>query len=257
MLSLQSEPLSVNSDILGYIGELPVTNTMVMAIFNFGFFIILCIIASRFRVKNPGKLQLFIENILNGITGMIEQVVGNRIIAWKIMPLVATLVVFILVSNLIMTFLPFLSGFTYDGKTLFRSHTDDFNTTVALSFGMVTLIQVVGIVKRNPIGHIFKYIQIPQVIAGFRQGLGGGFLALINAFTGVLDIVSEVARIVSLSLRLFGNMFAGELLVGVLMSMFAIGLPIPIILLSTLSGFIQALVFGSLTASFLAGVLEE
>lgn len=257
MFNVPGDPLSVGASTLGYIGDMPVTNTMVMAMFNFVFFLLLCVLASRFRVKNPGKLQLFVEMILNTITGLIEQVVGDRKTAWKVMPLVATLVIFILVSNLITTFLPILSGFTYEGQSLFRSHTNDFNTTFALAFGMIILIQFVSIFRNNPFGHIFRYIQIPQVIEGFRHGLGSGMLALINAATGLLDIVSEVARIVSLSLRLFGNMFAGELLVGVLMSMFAIGLPIPIILLATLSGFIQAVVFGSLTASFLAGIVED
>lgn len=257
MLQVAGEPLSVSAAVLGNVGGLPITNTMTMAIFDLGFFILLCIIASRFKVNNPGKLQLIIEMIISTITGLIKQVVGNEKTAKRIMPLVATLVLFILVSNLVTTFLPVLSGFTYNEMPLFRSHTNDFNTTVALALGMVVMVQIYSIGRNNIFGHIFKYIQIPQVIQGFRKGVGAGMISLINAFTGVLDIISEVARIISLSLRLFGNMFAGELLIGVLMTMLAIFLPIPIMLLATLSGVIQSIVFGSLVSSYLGGVLNE
>jgi F-type H+-transporting ATPase subunit a len=257
MLSIPGEPLSVTAPTLFYIGGFPVTNTMTMAVLNLIFFILLCIAAQRFTVRKPGKFQLMLENALLMITSLIEQVVGDRKVAWRIMPLVTTLVVFILVSNLIMTILPILTGFTYEGAPLFRSHTNDFNTTLALSFGMIVLIQVVSIAKNNPIGHILRYIPLDKVVAGFRKGIGAGVMSFIDVFIGILDIVSEIARIVSLSLRLFGNMFAGELLVGILMGMLAIALPVPIIGLATLSGVIQAIVFGSLTASFLSGVLKD
>jgi F-type H+-transporting ATPase subunit a len=257
MFTIPGDPLSVKADILGYIAGMPISNTMLMAGFDLILFFLLCVAVSRFSVTKPGKFQLVVENILDIITGLISQIVGDRKVAQKIMPLVATLVVFILVSNLAMTFLPILTGFTFDGKPLFRSHTNDFNTTLALALGMVILTQLFSIYKNNPFGYIFKFIQIPQIINGFRKGFGEGFTAIIGAFIGILDIISEFAKIISLSLRLFGNMFAGELLIGILMSMFAIILPIPILGLSLLSGAVQAIVFGALVASFFAGVLKE
>lgn len=257
MLTVQGEPLSVSAAILGNIAGLPITNTMTMAALDIVVFLLLCVLASRFVVKNPGKVQIAVEQVLQMITGLIEQVVGDRQVAWRVMPLVATLVLFILVSNLIATVLPVLTGFTYEGQALFRSHTNDFNTTVALAFGMVALAQFYSIRKNNVFRHLGKYFQIAPIIAGFRKGIGEGFMAIIGAFIGLLDIVGEVAKVVSLSLRLFGNMFAGELLVGVLMTILAIALPVPIMLLATLSGVIQAIVFGSLVASSLGGVLKE
>lgn len=257
MFQIAGEPLSVSATILGYLGDIPITNTMTTAIFDLAFFLVLILIARSFKVKNPGKVQIVIESILQVITSFIEQVAGNRKIAWRIMPLVVTLVLFILVSNLIMTFLPILSGFTYEGQPLFRSHTNDFNTTLSLAVGMVVLTQVYSIRKVNLFGYITRFIQIPQIIKGFSQGIGQGFIAIINAMVGLLDLVSEFAKIISLSLRLFGNMFAGELLIGIFMSFSAILLPIPIMGLSTLSGVVQAIVFGSLVASFFAGVLQD
>jgi len=257
MFQIAGEPLNVSATVLGYIGDLPITNTMTMAMLDLVFFLILFILVSRFKVSNPGKFQIVIEQLFEAVTNLITQIIGNSKAAARIVPLVGTLVLFILVSNLVITILPVLTGFTYEGEPLFRSHTNDFNTTVALAFGMIVLVQIYSIRKNNIFKHIFRYIQIPQVIKGFRGGIGSGFIALINAFTGILDIVSELARVVSLSLRLFGNMFAGELLVGVLMTIFALFLPIPIILLATLSGVIQAIVFGSLVASYYGGVIGD
>lgn len=256
MLTIAGEPLTVSSTILGYIGNLPITNTMTMAIFDLAVFILLCIAASRFSVTNPGKFQIAVEQVMEIITGLLAQIAGGKQVAWRILPLVSTLVVFILVSNLITTVLPVLSGFTYNGQPLFRSHTNDFNTTVALAFGMIIVVQMYSIRRFNPIGHIGRYLPLHKVAIGFSKGIKSGLLSLIDVFLGVLDLVSEFARVISLSLRLFGNMFAGELLVGVLMTMFAIFLPVPIIMLATLSGVIQSIVFGSLVSSYLGGVLK-
>lgn len=257
MFTVPGEPLTVGATILGYAGSFPITNTMVMAVFNLVVFILLSLFASTFSVTKPGKLQLAIESLLSVITGLIGQIAGDKKVAARIMPLVATLVIFILVSNLITTILPILSGFTYEGHALFRSHTNDFNTTLALAVGMIVVVQMYSIGKFNPIGHIGRYFPIHKVIAGFRGGIKSGVLSLLEIFLGALDLVSEFARVVSLSLRLFGNMFAGELLVGILMTMLAIGLPVPIIMLATLSGVIQSIVFGSLVASYLGGVLKD
>ena len=81
-------------------------------------------------------------------------------------------------------------------------------------------------------------------------------MKLIDFFVGVLDMVGEVAKSLSLSLRLFGNMFAGDLLMGVFFGLFALVLPAAWTVMSLFSGGIQALVFGALSASFCASALK-
>lgn len=257
MLTVPSEPLSVTSDILGYFFGMPITNTMTTGLLDAILIIILAISVARFRLNNPGKFQMAVEMILDGLQNFIANIAGSYKIAKKIMPVVVSIIVFILISNLVTLFLPVLSGFTYNGLAMFRTHTNDFNTTLALSTTVVLLTQIYSIFKINIFNYIFRFIQIKQVILAFTTKGGKGPVVLIDVFLGFLDIVSEFSKIFSLSLRLFGNVFAGELLVGVLMTILAVFLPLPIMILSLLSGVIQAVVFGALSTSFFASVLAD
>lgn len=256
-LNIPSEPLSIRVEPLGYFYGLPITGTMVMFMVELLLFGILFIAVSKFRVEKPGKFQILVEMIFETIQGLIKQISGSDEIAKRVLPLITSLIILILTSDIVLTFLPFLSGFTYDGATIFRSHTNDFNTTFALAVISVVAAQIFSVIKLTPFNYIFRYIKVKQVVLSFKKGIKEGFMSLIDAFIGVLDIISEFAKMISLSLRLFGNMFAGELLQGVLMSIFAIALPLPIMGLSLLSGVIQAVVFGSLVTSYLAGALSE
>jgi F-type H+-transporting ATPase subunit a len=117
--------------------------------------------------------------------------------------------------------------------------------------------QVYSIQKFNIFGHINKYVKVTTVINGFKQGIGPGMLSIIDFLIGLLDIVSELAKSLSLSIRLFGNMFAGELLSGIVLSAFALVAPVPLMLLALFTGFLQALVFGALTSSYFGLALSD
>jgi len=257
MFSIESEVLKVNSTLHGSLFGLPITDTILMSIVNLIIFVALFLLFSRFSAYKPSKLQLMLESVYSLITNFIEQIAGSKTIANKVVPLTFTLVLFILVSNLSLTFLPFLGAFQYEGHAMFRSSTNDFNMTLALSVGMILLTQIYSIQRVNIINYIFRFIRLDKVVLGFRKGIMNGFISLIDLFLGVLDIISEFAKVISLSLRLFGNMFAGELLTGIFMGMLAVLLPIPIIGLSALSGTVQAVVFGALVTSYFAGVLDQ
>ncbi len=257
LLRIPGNPLSIQSEVLGFIGDFPIRNTETTALLDWIFFILLMLAARNFRIRNPGRFQIAVEMILCIITSLIQQIIVDEKKSRKIVPIVTTLTLFLLVSNLITMFVPIISGFTYNGIPLFRTHTNDFNTTVALSFSMIFLGQIYSVQHGGLLDHFFKYVQIKQIIFAFRKSIKQGFLSIINAFVGLLDIISEFAKIISLSLRLFGNIFAGELLIGVFMSMIAIGLPIPIMVLSLLSGVIQSIVFGSIVASNLSSSLSD
>ncbi|WKZ24008.1 MAG: FoF1 ATP synthase subunit a [Candidatus Dojkabacteria bacterium] len=256
-LSLPGDAPTISALVLEKIGSFSITNTMTSSLFGDAVLIILCLVAAKFTVRNPGKFQLIIEGFLLGVSSFIEQIIGDKKAAWRVMPLVTTLILFILVSNLVLFFVPILSGFTYNGMTMFRSHTSDINTTAALAFGMVFLSHVYSIHATNVVTHLGKYIQFRHVILSFFKGIKKGIMASVEAFVGILDLISEVSKILSLSLRLFGNMFAGELLVSVLMGMLAIGLPLPMMILSLFSGTIQAIVFGALVAGTLGSIAKE
>lgn len=257
MLNIQTDIMSVNLTIHGYFLGIPVTDTVLMSIVNLIVFILIALFVQRFTVANPGKLQLALEYIFQGISGFIRQIAGSEKVTKKVLPLVVILVVFILVSNLSATFMPFIGAFTYNGETMLRSSTNDFNMTLALAVVMVGLTQIFSIINVSLLNYVLRFIKIDAVYKGFRKGIKEGLMAIIDLFLGFLDIISEFAKIISLSLRLFGNMFAGELLTGIFMGMLAILLPIPIMGLSTLSGLVQAVVFGALVTSYFSGVIES
>lgn len=119
---------------------------------------------------------------------------------------------------------------------LFRGPTADLNTTLALGLIAFFAIQYYGI-KFSGLKYFTKFINIKSPIL---------------FFVGILEILSDISKIISFAFRLFGNIFAGEVLLGVMAFLFAFLLPIPFYGLELFVGFIQALVFSMLTTVFIA-----
>ncbi|MBD3250751.1 MAG: F0F1 ATP synthase subunit A [Candidatus Pacebacteria bacterium] len=117
---------------------------------------------------------------------------------------------------------------------LLRPGTADLNTTLALAIISVVSIQLVG----------YSFLGLSY----FKKFIN--FSNPINAFIGVLEIISETAKIMSFAFRLFGNIFAGEVLLAVISSLVPVIGPIPFFFLEMFVGFIQALVFSMLTLVF-------
>ena len=123
--------------------------------------------------------------------------------------------------------------------TFFRSPSADLNTTLALALIAVVASQVMGM-RALGVGHYLgKFFVSP-----LKKPYG------IGTFVGLLELISEFAKIVSFSFRLFGNVFAGEVLLLVMLSLASIAVPVPFLMLEVFVGFIQALVFAMLTLVF-------
>ncbi len=241
---------AINSDTIFNIGGFPATNSFLMTCL----ITVIIAVISYFIYKNikikPRRWQSAVEIVYEGMHGLVDQISGDAKITKKIFYLIAALFVFIGFSNLLGLFIPFLGSFTYKDMEIFRTPTTDFNTTLALALSMVLLIQVASIKKWGLLKHLSNYFKFYEIINGFKKGIGAGFMGIVNFAIGLLDIVSEFARIVSLSFRLFGNMFAGEMLAVVLLGFLAYVLPVGWMVMNIFSGFIQAMVFGSLTAAY-------
>jgi F-type H+-transporting ATPase subunit a len=119
---------------------------------------------------------------------------------------------------------------------LFRSPSADLNFTLALAIISVLSVQVVGIAMAGFFRYIKKFIN---------------FTGPIKFFVGILELISEIAKLISFSLRLFGNIFAGEVLLLVIAFLVPLIAPIPFYLLEIFVGFVQALIFSMLTLVFL------
>jgi F-type H+-transporting ATPase subunit a len=139
---------------------------------------------------------------------------------------------------------------------MFRAPTTDLNVTIALALVAVFMTQYFG-VQALGIGYFGKFIAVGGVVKAFtKKGLGcagriGAFgMGLIDIFIGVVEMISEVAKIVSFSFRLFGNIFAGEVLLGVMAFLIPYLISLPFYGLEIFVGFVQALVFMMLAVAF-------
>jgi F-type H+-transporting ATPase subunit a len=249
-LSVASEKPSIDPDIIFQIGNFPVSSSMLMVWLITAILIIFSLYTSRRLKLNPGKGQNIVESIYIAMENLINQITGDRKFTTILYPLIATLFIFIAFSNLLSIIIPFLTSITYNGMAMFRTPTSDFNTPFALGAAMIIYIQYISIRKWGILKHLGKYFQFKQLVQSFKKGIGEGFMGIINFLIGLLDIITEFARVISLSIRLFGNMFAGEMLAIIILGFVAYGLPAVWMSMSLLVGVIQAMVFGSLTAAY-------
>lgn len=255
---IKTTSFPIQAEILFTIAGVPVTSTMMSGLLLTVTFILLAIaIYPKLNVNGvPGKLQTFLEMLYGALYDLVEKISGSPKVARQIMPIILAIVFYIGLSNTFMT-LPVIGSLQYEGKSLFVSNTKDLNSTLGIAITAVLWTHILSIIKFNPVGHLFKFIKIDVVFNGFKKGIGAGLLSIIDLFIGILDIVSEFAKALSLSLRLFGNMFAGEILASLLMAAFALVLPVPIMFYGMFSGLVQAVIFGALVTSYFGGALAD
>ena len=189
----------------------------------------------------PGKIQNLTEALIGGMETFMTTVTGDKEKTRKFFPLIATLFIFILISNWL-GILPGVGSIglaEHEGEGLvpfFRSTNSDINMTLALAIISVMSTQVFGILMVGFFHHFSRFIS---------------FKSPIRFFTGILELIAEIAKIISFSFRLFGNIFAGEVLLMVIFFLVPLIVPLPFMLLEIFVGFIQALVFAMLTLVFL------
>jgi F-type H+-transporting ATPase subunit a len=207
----------------------PLTNTFILT-FAIGLFIFLVfsIVLKRSRIV-PGRVQNFLEWVLESIFNYIQTLTDDEEKTREIYPLSATLFILILFFNLL-ELMPGLGVFHF-----LRSPSSDLNLTIGLAVPSMFLVHLMAIRKIGPLNHLKKYIDLKSPLA---------------FFVGILEGFSEITKIISLSVRLFGNLFAGEILLMVASGLFAYLLPLPFLLLEIMVGFVQALIFSSLIAIF-------
>jgi len=239
------------------IGDFIVTNSLFTAWIAVAILVVLGLVL-RFALKQkPGILQNIFESVLEMMLSLADQITNNRKLSVRILPLALTAFLFILINNWL-GLLPGIGSIgqiaLHDGHKVFipylRGGTADVNTTLALSFLTVVGANIFGILSIG-IWKIFnKYVNLKvlsQMVTKVRKDPQILVVAPITFFVGLLEIIGEFAKIASLSFRLFGNVFAGEVLLASMAALFAFGLPIPFLFLEVLVGLIQALIFSMLT----------
>jgi F-type H+-transporting ATPase subunit a len=246
------------AEVIGHIGSFPVTNTLINAVLvSVLFFALAVALRGRLRAV-PSGFQNVVEALLETVLGYMDQVTRDHQKSVRFLPLVGTLFLFILVSNLLGVF----PGIGSVGRTvvehgrseflpLFRPANTDYNLTLAMALLAVIASHVLGVVAIGFWKYADRFVKLGTLWRSLRKGGMGIFIGVAEFFVGLIEVVSEVAKVVSLSLRLFGNVFAGEALLTVMAGLIAWAVPLPFLLLETLVGVIQATVFAMLTLVYL------
>ena len=259
------------AETISHIGSLPVTNSMVNSFLALIIFIVFAIFLNfginKYYKKNqaPKGILNFFESILEFLLGYVDNVTKDRKKSLKFLPIVGGLFLFILVSNW-MGLLPGTGSFgvweMVHGKLelvpLLRPANTDLNMTLSMAVFAVIVSHFLGIITIGFFKYANKFIKLGDIYTALKSlNPMKIFVAVIEFFVGIIEIFSEVAKMVSLSLRLFGNIFAGEVLLTVLASLIAIAVPLPFMALELLVGFIQAVVFSMLTLVYLTMATAE
>ena len=128
----------------------------------------------------------------------------------------------------------------------------DLNLTLAMAIVAVVASHILGIMTVGFFVHWNKFLQFGTIWKAIRSGKPMDIgVSLVEFVVGIIELVSELAKVLSLSLRLFGNIFAGEVLITVISSIFAYLLPLPFMGLEMIVGIVQAAVFSMLTLAYL------
>jgi F-type H+-transporting ATPase subunit a len=245
----EGEAEEAHSTPLG-ITEFAVTNTLLSAWFASIVMILFFGLGAAKKTLVPGRFQSMIESMFEGILSFSSGVLGPEM-ARKAFPIVATIFFFVL-FNAWLALLPFYQfvGFI-DPDTgqiqahLMRSAGTDLNMPLALALISFAFVEYWGL-RAHGVGYLRKFFAFGSV---FRRGF---FQGLIDIFVGLLELISELIRIVSFTFRLFGNMTAGEILVVMITFLVPLVVTNFVYGLELLVGLIQAVIFAGLTLVFLS-----
>ena len=222
------------------IGGFHISNSILSTWAVMIFLIVFSLLATRKLKMVPTGIQNFTEVLIDSLRSLFESVMGESY--KRYFALLATIFIFIIFSNW-SGLIPGVGTVglfkTVDGTEeftpLFRAGTADLNLTLALALITVIIIQIEGM-RSLGASYLKKFFN---------------FSHPIHFYVGVLELISELSKIISFSFRLFGNIFAGEVLLTVIAFLMPLFAPLPFLGLELFVGFIQALVFSMLTAVFL------
>lgn len=233
----------LNAEAVGHIGNFVVTNTLVASTLVTLFLLGVAWKIRRTRYNLKSRFYNFAEMLVEGFLSAIEGVVGRGPVARQIFGVIVTFFLFVIFNNWFGIFPGMGSiGFyeMHEGKEvwvpLLRSANSDLNMTLAIALISVVFIQAITI----------KNIGLKHYLSKFFN-----FKSPILFFVGLLEIISEIVKIFSFSFRLFGNIFAGDVLLIVIFGLVPFVAPIPFMGIEMFAGFIQALIFSMLTLVFI------
>ncbi|MBQ6449930.1 F0F1 ATP synthase subunit A [bacterium] len=232
--------ITISPGVLFHLGPLPVTTTLILQLVVIALICSVMISARVHWQKIPSKFQVVIEWLVMAVYNQVQGITGNHERTRKIFPLAFCLFTFILVANLL-TLFPGLGAISYGNINLFRSVLADYSMILVMTLIVIITCQVAFIMTNGLGKYLKKFFNFSSPIA---------------FFLGLMDVVGELAKILSLSFRLFGNVFAGDVLMAVVTALLPYFIPFPFFALTTFSSVIQAYVFALLSTIFINSSLD-
>jgi len=259
-MSLEIPEPKLPADVVFNVFGFPVTNSMLAVWITVLVLLLLAFFITRKPKLVPGRAQSAAESVLGYIYNLCVNTAGEKD-GRKFFPLVATIFLFVLFNAL----LALIPGFgavyfsTADGHhvELLRGANTDLNIPLALALITFCTVEFMGF-KRLGLGYLKKFITWGDFGRAVGKIFKGKFdiMALLSGFimgiVGLLELVGEFIRIVSLTFRLFGNMLAGEIVLLVIAYVVPYFIPTVFFGLEAFFAVIQALVFGTLTIVYIS-----
>ena len=245
--------MTLAPSILFHIGSFPVTNTLATTVVVDIIIIALVIVFNRCLTSYPKGIQNFLEMVYEYFYSATKEVSSKVEVIY---PWVITFFLFIVISNILGQFPGFetirfhAAGAGEEGVPLFRTATSDLNVTLAFATISIIMCHFYSVKYTGVKGYISRFVTFKMFP--------------IFLFVGILEFIGEFTKVISLSCRLFGNLFAGESVMGTISSMSVFGIPlpffcvpIPFMMLELMVAVIQAIVFAMLTMTFMSIMVEK
>jgi F-type H+-transporting ATPase subunit a len=239
--------ISIGAESLFKIGNFSVTNAMLTGIVG-TLIAIVVLVYTALSIKR-GRYNRFVgmvQWVFEGLLKQVNDIIPDKKLAKKMTPLAIT-IFFVVMFNYWLSVMPGLDSIRWNGAPVIRSLAADLNFTLAIAIITVVTVQIYAVKYLGVFGNIRRYIRNP-----LKNPIG--------AFEGALEIIGEFSRGLALALRLFGNAFAGEILLVVigLLASYAASVVLPFFMIFELFiGFIQAYVFFVLTLIFTSLAVEH
>jgi F-type H+-transporting ATPase subunit a len=232
LFGIEFHEISMGAEKLFYLGPIPITNTILTTWVVMVLLVTLAFVVRKRISLIPGALQSIVEMVIETVYNLIKNIAGERV-GNIIFPLIMTLFLFILTANWL-GLLPGFGTITYHHVPIFRPPNSDLNTTLAMALITVFLVQVAGIAYRGLKGYLKEFVTPP----------------ILAPLMAPIHLVSELSHILSLSARLFGNIFGGDVVLTVIFVMLPPLIPAVFLLLESLFGLIQAIIFAVLSTIY-------
>ncbi|MBI2612750.1 F0F1 ATP synthase subunit A [Candidatus Kaiserbacteria bacterium] len=235
--------VSIAAEKLGEFLGIPITNTLVTSWIVIGLLVALAFLVRGRLAMIPGRLQTLLEEAFTFVYDYVAETLESREMARRFFPLLMTIFLFIFVGNML-HFIPGIGSLEYMHEPLLRAPNTDLTVPLVLAIISFFVIEITGIAAIGIWKYGSKFIQNP-----LRNPMGFAI--------GIIELIGELVRVVSLSFRLFGNILAGEVIIAVAIFFAPFLAPVPLMLFEIFVGFLQAAIFALLTLFFIKLAIEE